>query len=807
MAFIECMQGKAAAGVLKQADVNQLNTRYDQLNTRYKKTMSDEDAASTAAANIVKIDQARLIQKRKNEMRHAQAQERIVEDMLTRATDGKAFGKEVGNLYESAHVRQQSVLKKFLNNLDDFVEEFRSKAAGLRRNTEGIKPVIQELLGKETGIDFAKGHADALRKSFDLAHKEYTNAGGIMGRLDNYFPQVHNRDRMKQVPFEEWYGFVRSRLDVDRMIDENTGLPFTESRLKAVMAEDYDNIINFGRTDLLKRAEEGKQTLGLSKDIAQRREASRFFRFKDADTFLEYNDKFGTGDEGLYDAVIGHFEMTARDTAILQKLGPKPNAMNRHLDLQMAARDVGDTRRKWTNGMYEVLTGRTDGWSGDHWALKLLGGTQNVLRSALLGSAPISAMADSTFIAATARLNGLSAVSSLARYTKQLNPASSADRKLARRSGYIAEIATSGALQDMRFGGENFGGEMTSWLSSFTNRASGLHAMTKGAADALALEMESTLADFKRTNTVWKNLPKEFRDMAKVHNINEADWAKIKKAELFENPDNGVQFLRSMEVSKIDPEVALKVDDWIYSMRAIATNEPTLRTRSITTGAFTGANAKKGTITRAFWGSAFMFKSFPVTVMFNHVLPAFKSAAQGKFEHAATVAVGTTLIGGLAVQLRDIVKGRDPRELDSKFWAAAALQGGGMGLFGDFVFSDYSRFGRDPLVDFLVGPIGGLTSDVLRTFKGNFDRALDDGNDLDKFKRDVFSLAKRNTPAVNLWYSRLLVERLFLDQIEKQIDPQFNRRNRQIENRMYKDFGNKYWWRRGETEPSRGPKI
>ena len=46
------------------------------------------------------------------------------------------------------------------------------------------------------------------------------------------------------------------------------------------------------------------------------------------------------------------------------------------------------------------------------------------------------------------------------------------------------------------------------------------------------------------------------------------------------------------------------------------------------------------------------------------------------------------------------------------------MQGGGLGLMSDFVLSDYSRFGRDPIADGLGGPMVGLTSDLFRATKG-----------------------------------------------------------------------------------------
>lgn len=816
MTFIKCITDKATKGVLKKADVDSLQREYEGLVKRYTASMGDEQAAQQAAADMIAAKRSQLFQKRQNDINGALAQERIVGEVeAIKKQTGKDVASAWVDIQEKAYGRKQGVLRQAYANLNEFVNEFRSKAFGLTSDRARIKNVVREMLGDTTKDTVAAQHGKALKETFDLLHRRYKNAGGIIGTLDNYFPQVHIKERLQQVDFDEWYNTIRPRLDTNRMVDFDTGLPFEDARLRELMLEDYNDIITGGRSSLQKRVAEGKQTFGVGGDISQRRQASRFYHFKDSKAFLEYNEAFGLGDDGLYDAITGVIETMSRDIGIMEVLGAKPNSINRHMQLRMEAEGVGQIRQGWARGAYDVLTGRTDGdVTNDSLggrSIRFMHSTQNVLRSALLGSASISALSDSTFVVAASRMQGLSGTRAISKYAKQLNPASSTDRNLARRSGYISEIATQGALSDMRIsGGDQLGNKLTASMASFTNRASGLAAMTRAARDSVALEFQATLSDLQKTP--WGKLPADFKRAAEANLVDETDWAVIQKTELMQ-PEEGVSFLRQNEIALAGDDAAKaldtsnKIDDWITKTQNLAVNEPTLRTRSITTGAAFSDDVRKGTLGRTIASTFFMFKSFPVTVMFNHVLPMFKTAKKGSYEHLATVALGTTLIGGLAVQLKEISKGKDPRNMeDPKFWVAANMQGGGLGLFGDFLFSDYSRFGRDPLVDFFTGATGGLASDVLRTFKGNFDRALE-GEDQDKFLRDVFNLAKRNTPAVNLWYSRLALERLFLDQIEDAIDPKFNKRRRAMERRHYQEFGTKYWWRKGETAPSRAPEV
>lgn len=836
MAFIDCITRKISQGLLSAREVEILQNKFDNLYERYQSTMSDADAAAQAAADIINVEAMRLKQRKANEAKAALMQEDIVRGLEEREAAGRRFDKGVRDLLEKAYVRRQSVMKQYLSSLDEFVDEYRSKFAGLYRRTDGMKQVVSELLGKNTGSQDASEFATALRKVFDYAHARYRASGGIIGKLNNYFPQVHNFDLVKNASFDEWYNFIRPRLDTDRMIDFDTGLPFSEEKLTALMRDDYEGIVTRGKSELRKRAEEGKQTFGLGAEVSNRKDSGRFYHFRDADSFLEYNEVYGVGEDGLFDAVVNHLEGFARDTGMLETLGPKPNALMRHLTLQMEGRmsqnkfskffgiEKGITNQsvKWVNGMYDILSGFANQSVGNPWWNAATGNARNVMSAAYLGSAPFSAIADAAFIGAAASLNNLSVTRTMGRYLKLMSPLSSKDRRLAKRSGYIADIARGQALADVRFTGENMGGKATAWLAQFTNRASLLHTMTKSASDAIALELEATLAELVTDGVRWGRLDSGFRDNLIAHGITRNDWNLLSRVRIFEAED-GVQFLRSQEMAELldisaKDAIALasKFDDLIHTMRNLATNEPTLRTQAITTGAFAG-DARRGTALRAFSASMFHFKSFPITVLFNHIIPSIKAIApafsgdfkSAKYKHAAWTAVGTTILGTFGLQMSQLVLGKDPRDFeDWRTWGAGALKGGGLGIFGDFLFSSTSGYDRG-LETEVSGTTVGLASDVFKILVGAPDKLLDDpsAKNYDRVKRDIFKLVSRNTPAVNLWYSRLAVERLFLDQIERMLDPQFDKRTNAMERKMMRETGQQYYWRRGDTAPLRAPRI
>lgn len=808
MSFINCIQAKVDAGLIKKRKAKELQKNFERLSKQYARTMGDDQAAANAAAKIIEVQAARLADKQRAKIRAALAQDRI-DKQLAKV---KKYDVGVRDLLEKTLQRGHSIVRQAFGRLDaNFRTKLESNLFGEAKAPEGLDDVVRVIAGEAPKNKEMKAFAESVRDMFDYLHKRYKAAGGVQGTIENWFPHRHIKEKIKQVDFEQWYGDLRSELDMDRMVDPETGLPFDEAKLKEISKDVYNDIISDGKYSMLKDAEAGKKLGGFGGDFASRRSDARFYHFKDADSFLRYNNKYGVGDDGLSDIIMGHVESMSRDISIMEMMSPDPKALYRHLDLQMSLRDVAGFKRYWTEGMFKVLTGATSVGGDERW-VRALGTTQNFLRSAMLGSAAISAMTDTAFLVATARAKGIPAMKAIARYGALLNPANSTDRELAKASNYVAEVMASSMTADYRFTGETLGGRASNFLdkasskaSNFTNRASGLQAMTKALADAISMEAEAHLAVQVKMHKSMSGLGKEFREALEEYGIDEEAWQILRQSPVFQDPRGDVGFLRGKDVlntpgiNKVKLfELSNKLDDFVTGLRSMATNEPGLKTRSITT-AF---GSQRDNPLRAFISSVAMFKGFPITVMFNHLAPALAKARKGNLEHLGTIVIGATALGYLALQTKQITQGKTPKEMSPKLLFAAMLQGGGLGLFGDFMLGDYSRFGRSPLSE-MGGPVAGLADDLFRAVKGNFDQAiLEDGGGKDiNVARDLFRVVKRNVPGVSLWYSRLVVERVLLDQMERMVDPKYDRRIRRFERQMKNKDGQEYYWRPGNVTP------
>lgn len=812
MSFINCVMAYVKDGFLPEAKAKELATEYEKLVKRYSRTLGDEQAASAAADHYVRIKQDIIYKKLDNEITHVIAQERLKGELARKA---KSFSREKGQakkwgkwLYgnsqaratreflQKVYVRQQSLERMAHAMMGDAIEKFRSKRAGFTQDTAGFVDVVRELSGQSTGNAAAKGYGEAIREVFDQLHKMLRDAGGILGKLENYYPQIHTPELIGRASFEEWSNTLMPLLDRQRMIDPQTALPINDDRLLEIMKLDYESFKTNGLSDV---------AAGRA-DINTRQSASRFYHFKNVDAFLQYNQRFGVQDAGLFQATMHHISAMTRDIAIMQEMGPKPNAIMRDFEFQLKDANASPAAVNAIKGMYNIMAG----YNSYHGELpvwyKAMAGWINLKRSAYLGSAPVSAMSDSFFIGMAAKMNGLSATNVMKRYFTLLNPANEADRRVARRHVFVASAASGMSLQGARFSDDLGRGGFTGFLSGVTNRASGLAAMTDAGRHAIALELGGQLAELRTLKKTFKDIDPTLRKAAELYGIDEADWDRAMKSTPTYMDEVDSEFLMPENIAVLGQEgleTAQKFSDWMTGMAAIALNEPGLMTRAITTGAIVG-DARPGTLNRLMFANIFFAKSFPVTVMINHLIPAMREAAQGRGQRLAQIAIGSAVFGAMALQARQIISGKDPRDMATPtFWTAAMLQGGGLGLFGDFMFADYNRFGNSMGAS-LAGPVVGSLESLIKI--GDLD-SLGTDADMNKMLADTWKVVNREIPVIRLWYTRLFVERLLLDQVEKTLDPSYSSRMRRIEKRMKKQTGQGWWWTPGNAAPKRSPDL
>jgi hypothetical protein len=506
----------------------------------------------------------------------------------------------------------------------------------------------------------------------------------------------------------------------------------------------------------------------------------------------------------------------SRDISMMEILGPNPNATVRYIhQTVMQEAKIKEANQPETkmverankelgmfDSMYAILNGSTAS-PVDGTVARGFAGLRQILQSAQLGAAAVSALTDINFQRIAAQTSGIPAADVIKRVADNLVPLNIDEKgRLASRLGLIAENWTSVANAQARFVGDMTGPEITRRISDTVMRITGLSPWTQAGRWAFGMEFMGYVAD--NAAKKFKDLDKPLQDTLTRYGIGEGNWEVIRTSGLYEH--EGATFLRPEEIAlrtDLQPgradDLATRFLEMIQSETEFAVPSASIRGRVMLVG-----ESRPGTFVGEISRSFAMYKNFPVTLLNTHVMRAVNAENfNKKGAYFADLVISTTLFGALAMQLKEITKGRDPRTvMTPEFWGSALLQGGGLGILGDFLFNDVNRFGGG-LEQTIAGPVVGFLDDTRRLTIGNV-QELATGKDT-HFMRELISYAGRYTPGSSIWYLRLALERQILDRLQIWGDPDAKQRMREIEARYRRETGQRYWWSPGDTEPERGP--
>ncbi len=185
----------------------------------------------------------------------------------------------------------------------------------------------------------------------------------------------------------------------------------------------------------------------------------------------------------------------------------------------------------------------------------------------------------------------------------------------------------------------------------------------------------------------------------------------------------------------------------------------------------------RGTITGEIFRGITQFKSFSVAFLMRHGSRTMaQEGFKGKAAYAIPLFVMTTLLGGLVVQLKELLNGNDPQTIydsnDPKkagsFFIRSAVQGGGLSFLGDILVAGTDTSGRDAH-SFVAGPLGSDFESLLSLTVGNLTQ-YNEGKDTN-FGNEAFKFVKGKIPAQNLWYTKAAINRMVFDEMQDTIAP------------------------------------
>lgn len=570
--------------------------------------------------------------------------------------------------------------------------------------------------------------------------------------------------------------------------------------------------------------------------LAGRLSQPRILHFKDADARFKYDTTFGRGGS-LYERVLLQMYHAGHDIALMRRLGPNPretyNRLKKGVRLltedSVEARDISKWHRdeRILDAYFAEVVGDAN-MPGTDPLSSALRSARLIATLSKLGGAVISSMVDTAVASSELRYHGMSLSRS---WMVQLEGIFQGRGKRGKeRAGRMQLASEFGVAIDelrsatwSRFSAEDALPGWASRMQHFFFKINGLMWHTDTLRMANAQAMSHNLALNATRSMV--QLDSSMQRLFKLFDITPAEWDLMRERAL--DVVEGREFLSPRGATRItDVEIAQllknegvklterrirdrrdliqsKFRDFLAARADYAVVAPGPRTRSYMTGSRFGF--QPGTPAGEIMKSVSQFKGFPAAVLEKvwgrEVFGYGESGRVGDITGTgmgklAQFIVYSTFLGFAAMYAKAVFAGRTIRPPEDageggKLLLAAFLQGGGAGLYGDFLFGQAKdRFGHSAF-SALLGPTYGSVEDLYRMAKGGIaiPFAEDPGKAAGAWATHAFSTAVSHMPFINLFYTRMALDYAILYRLQEEISPGYlERMEKRISEDRNQDF-------------------
>lgn len=835
MSASDCLRifRKAAERDVPDAEIDEFLTALE-AHKRYLMSkdaaLSTEDAALKAADELANnLKTAAVIEKRNATLNYVKRLERVawigntfgnnialgIESMLVGTQRAKA-----GSRVSVASVQQglrQYYAAGFINDLERAGHGALFASGAMDRDVtralwalgrEDRKPLLGKL-PKEAGEIAA-----VVQKWQEIARTDANRAGAWIGKRDDYITrQSHNPEKIRggglDADYQRWKAVALEKFDIPQMMAQSGALD-ADKMLRA-------DWVNLASGNHLKAVPDDVASGftgpgNLAKKVSQ----SRSILFKDADAWFDYNQQFGKGN--LRESVSASLMHSAESTGMLQMLGTNPEAMLKAItgDLTLEAKAAGKVEMVAKLGEKQGELARY---------MSVVDGSMNIPGNALwarraanvraweslskLGGMLLSQLNDVAVYGSGARYQGRGLFSGMAEAVTGLG------RSLAPQERRDLAAALGVTLENMagelgRAGTFSEAGSMTKMMQTFM-KWNGSQWWQDRMRTSAAFGMSHHMA--LQAEKTFDALGPEYQRVLGLYNIGESEWNVIRQTSARHVDGRAYivpEALRAVSddaiKSRIGPaagetemanerrDLEDRLRNYFVDQTSALALEPDAKTRAIIL-----QGTRPGTWTGEFMRFAMQFKSFTAAYMQrvlgrelygrgyegDSLMGALKNG-NGAFTGLAQLIVTSTIMGYGSMALKDIAKGRTPRDPTGspgdavQVLLASMVQGGGAGIYGDFLFGQANRMGSGT-----IESLGGPTISAAGRAIDLYHSALA-GDDV---KAKVFGEALNNTPFLNLFYTRAALNYMIFYRMQETMNPGYLRRmERDVEKNQAQHF-------------------
>jgi hypothetical protein len=731
-------------------------------------------------------------------------------DAPARGLQAFLSGDEVARKGSHASVgaSQDSLLNRYVTG---FLAELENQNA-LRTLTSGendlaIRQVVEQLdLEQPNTAGFSADVikvGQVLKKYNDLARTDANTAGANIGKIPGYVAkQAHDMYRIYKAGFDAWFEKVDNLLDYERTFE---GLAREDA--KTMLRNIFQGLATGEHVQFKKPTTTGLKGVA---NIGKRMSKERVLHFKDAAAEHEYAQAFGTG--SLSDSMISGLHTMSQNTGLMSRMGPNAE-LNFATVIEQIKKDMtlrGDTAgldkfskgaetlRKTTmpnlTGESRVAGNRVGAYAGQSF--------RNLQNTTKLGGAVLSSITDiPTYMSEMKYQFGDNAFTAMAQALGGIvkGKTKAAEKEILGMLGVVHTNLSGSATARFDAARDGVPGAMSKLTEKFF-KLNGLSWWTDQLRSTFALSVSSRLAGLRGTR--YANLSPEITNVFKQFNIDQGKWDIIRQADTanvgefkYLTPENVNDLPDSaftgyieaqgktpndLRIRELKREITDNFRSYYYDRASTAVLEPNTRTKA-TLMRGTSPGTVEGEVLR----SVMQFKSFPATFIqrvikreiYGHgedvnFMSALKNG-KGNMIGLIRLMAWNTLFGYAAMSIKDLVKGREPRTPDnavdfSKTLVASMLQGGALGIYGDFLFGEAkSRYGSSPLGT-MLGPGASDLESVYDIYAKTMTGDDAGGQALNTLYKMV--------PGNNLFYTKMATDYLVWNGLKEWANPGHTRR-------------------------------
>jgi hypothetical protein len=644
-----------------------------------------------------------------------------------------------------------------------------------------------------SGSKEAQQIAKIIHETNEAMRIRQNKAGAAIDKLDGFTAtQTHDVAEMRKAGYEKWRNAIVQRLDQDRTFKGADAEKFLKSSYEALSTGIHLRATGADDGKLF----EFKGAANLAKKVSQQ----RIFHFKSAEDARAYRNEFGRKD--FMEGVLSNIEHSSRNIALMETFGTNPGAMFDKV--------LQDTKAKYRNDPEKIKSIMNDRMLRNFY--KEIDGTTRMVES------PSLAMFGSAFRAqqSLAKMGGvmLSSINDLATKAAELSNqghnllhsygisfadigahlANNSERKQLYSAIGVGLEGMLGHIGSRFSATDDLPGTMTK-LQRLMFKANGLSWWTDANKAGTGLAMSHRLAQFKDTG--FDALDGNIKRIFNQYGIGEKEWELIRQSATkqldgnhYITPDAIHDLPNNLFGKNAEAEKNLlegKLQSYFIDRTDTATLTPGARETAIL-----NQGTKRGTVEGELLRFFAQFKAFPVSMLtkvYGNVL-----YGKGKLDVPAMVhlALMSTIFGYAAMTAKDLAKGLTPRDPSkAATWGQAFTQGGGAGIYGDYIMGEYNRFGHD-LLTTAAGPAFSTLSDVAKLYASSKSDAADlisGKNKVGDPRAEALNTLMNNVPFANLFYIRPALNYMGIYQLQEHLNPGYLRRmERRVEKQNNQHF-------------------